>query len=108
MWIKANGGGSKKAKIREVAYVVMAQGRFKGDTKSLSRFRFAFRTAIMKLIDRMERIMDGQKLKKITVEKRASHIGRVDTLRYKKFTFAVRAAFNKKILKTEREMEIKT
>lgn len=68
MWIKANGGGTKRAKIRAVAkYAVMAQGKgFKGDSKSLSRFRFAFRTAIMKLIDRMERQLEGQIVKKLT------------------------------------------
>lgn len=62
----------------------------------------------MKLIDRMERILDGQKIKRSTVAKRASHFHRSDNLRYKKFTFAVRAAFNKKILKTEQEMEKNT
>jgi hypothetical protein len=62
----------------------------------------------MKLIDRMERELEGKIVKKKTMDKRSSHIGRADTLRYAKFNFAVRAAFNKKILETEQKMERET
>ena len=50
----------KKVVKKAAAYSVITQGsNFKGDSKSLSRFRFAFRTAIMKKIDYMERFLEG-------------------------------------------------
>ena len=63
-------------------------------SKSLQQFRFAFRTAIMKKIDIMERLLEGQVVVKRKFEKRKSHATRVDQLRYVKFNYAVRAAFN--------------
>ena len=61
MWMEANKHETLQKVVKKAAaYSVITQGsNFKGDSKSLSRFRFAFRTAIMKKIDYMERFLEG-------------------------------------------------